>query len=151
MIGKVKSAIVSGRLIVQSGDPQRACDELEPIISEIDKDDKDIPAKLRALAHGVVACAKKRTGQFERAFEHAKEAIKLDNNDYRYVYNLACYRWLSKKSTISTIEDRENIIEAVVRDLRSIKKHLKREVVENEIDFEGLRKEKQFKEFLNEL
>lgn len=94
--GQVK--ISDAAIAVQDGDPERAMQLLTPIL-----DSPDVPKLDRARAHGITANAKKRLRLFEEAIRHVDVAHKLAPEDYRYLFNRACYRWLLRNG--SAIDD----------------------------------------------
>lgn len=130
--GQVK--ISDAAIAVQDGDPERAVQLLTPIL-----DSPDVPKLDRARAHGITANAKKRLRLFEEAISHVDAAHKLSPDDYRYLFNRACYRWLSSNG---------GAIDDVLRDLKeSLDKGLEFRHIEQDEDLAALRKHPRFPEW----
>lgn len=135
-IRNVESEILKGAINVREDDLQAAIKRLEPILN-----DPDVPAPFRARAHGIIANVKKKINLFEEAIKHVEIAHELSPDDYRYLFNRACYRWLAKNGSIDD----------VLQDLRmSLEKGLSLEEIEIEKDLIELRKQEQFKTFLSD-
>ena len=130
--GQVK--ISDAAIAVQDGDPERAVQLLTPIL-----DSPDVPKLDRARAHGITANAKKRLRLFEEAINHVDVAHKLSPDDVRYLFNRACYRWLSSNG---------GAIDDVFRDLQeSLNKGLAFRDIEQDEDLAALRKHPRFPEW----
>ena len=99
--------------------------------------DTDVPEWLLARAHGVIANAKKKIGLLDEAVNHVDKAHRLSPDDYRFLFNRACYRWMVNN----------NAIDEVLQDLRqSIEKGLSLDEIERDEDLATLRKHERFKE-----
>lgn len=126
------STILRAGTKVRDGDLGLAVQMLEPILS-----DSDAPKLFLARAHGIIANAKKKTGLLDEAVNHVDEAHRLSPDDYRFLFNRACYRW-----TLS-----HDAIDEVLQDLsQSIEKGLSIHDIEADEDLATLREHERFKE-----
>lgn len=132
-IRNVDSMIVRAAIIVREGHFEVAIQLLEPILS-----DSEVPVPFLARAHGVIANAKKRLGLLDEAVNHVDEAHRLSPDDYRFLLNRACYRWMLSH---------DDAIGEVLQDLRqSIHKGLSFHEIEKDEDLVTLREHEQFRE-----
>ena len=139
-IRNVDSTILRAAIAVREGHLEVAIQLLEPVLA-----DAEVPAPFLARAHGVVANAKKKSAHLDRnktgliyeAVSHVNEAHKLSPDDYRYLFNRACYRWMLG----------HDAIDDVLLDLRhSIEKGLSFHEIERDEDLATLREHERFQE-----
>ena len=130
--GQVK--ISDAAIAVRDNDPERAIELLTSIL-----DSADVSKLDRARAHGIMANAKKKLRLFAEAAGHVDAAHKLSPEDYRYLFNRACYRWLSNNG---------GAIDDVFRDLKeSLDKGLEFRDIKQDEDLATLRKHERFPEW----
>ena len=128
----VDSTILRASIAVREGYLEVGIRLLEPILS-----DSDVPVPFLARAHGVIANAKKKIGLLDDAVNHVDEAHRLSPDDYRFLFNRACYRWMVS----------HDAIDEVLRDLRqSIEKGLSLDEIERDEDLAALREHERFRE-----
>ena len=136
-----ESTIIRAVTSVRDADLRFAIQLLEPVLR-----DPRLPESFIARAHGIIANAKKRIGILEpenkvrflnEAVNHIDEAHRLSPDDYRYLFNRACYCWMLS----------EDAIDEVLRDLRhSIEKGLSFHEIEKDEDLATLRGHERFRE-----
>lgn len=130
--GQVK--ISDAAIAVRDGYLEQAIGLLAPVL-----DNSDVPRLDRARAHGIVANAKKKLRLFDEAVGHVDTAHRLAPEDWRYLFNRACYRWLASNG---------GAIDDVFRDLKeSLDKGLEFRQIEQDEDLATLRKHERFPEW----
>ena len=145
-IREVDQAIVSAITLVREGHWKIGIDSLKHILS-----DSKVPASLVARAHGVTANAKKkiallnepvdRVGLLNEAVDHVSVAHKLLPDDYRFLFNRACYLWLISPDNI----------DKVLQDLRqAIAKGQSFDQLKRDKDLDTLREHERYKAFEDE-
>lgn len=133
-IRDVDYTITRASIAVGEGHLEVGIQLLKPILS-----DSEVPQSFLARAHGVIANAKKKSGLLDEALNHVDEAHRLSPNDYRFLFNRACYRWMIN----------DDAIDEVLRDLRqSIEKGLSLDAIERDDDLATLRKHERFRELM---
>ena len=145
-IREVDRAISSAVSDVREGYRKRGIESLRPILS-----DSEVPARSLARAHGVTANAKKmiallnepvdRVGLLNEAVDHVSVAHRLLPDDYRFLFNRACYLWLISSDNI----------DKVLQDLRqAIAKGLSFDQIKRDKDLETLREHECYRAFEDE-
>lgn len=133
--GKIRDVdftIIAAAIAVRDGDFEDAIQLLQPILR-----DSEVPEPFLARAHGIIANAKKKIGLLDQAVNHVDEAHRLSPDDYRFLFNRACYRWIVS----------HDAIDEVLRDLRqSIEKGLSLDEIERDEDLAALREHERFRE-----
>ncbi len=96
-----QAKISEAAIAVLDDNSERAIELLTPIL-----DNPDVPKQDRARAHGIMANAKKKQRRFGEVIEPVDAAHKLSPDDYRYLFNRACYRrLLSNGAAIDDVFD----------------------------------------------
>lgn len=135
-IHEVDRAISSAVSDVREGYRKRSIELLKPILS-----DSEVPARSVARAHGVTANAKKMIALLNEAVDHVSVAHRLLPDDYRFVFNRACYLGLISPDNI----------DKVLQDLRqAIAKGLSFDQIKRDKDLETLREHERYKAFEDE-
>lgn len=137
MEGKIRDVdtkILGAVIAVRDGRFEDAIRVLQPILS-----DSEVPAPFRARAHGVIANAMKKIDLLDEAVSHAGMAHRLSPDNYRFLFNRACYRWMVS----------HDAIDEVLQDLRqSIEKGLSRNEIMGDEDLATLREHERFSELM---